>query len=1158
MPDPNQAFVRILINDKSPRQSIGAGFLVAPRLVLSCAHVILDALKLPENISQTLFLDFPFVDNQPLITAKVLKCYPELDNPHVGDIEDLVLLELTKEVAYVTPLALVVLPNDFNRPVKLTGFPKGKDEGVHLSGTLKGLTGEGRVQIDTEQGRGDVAPGFSGSAVYDIQENAVVGIVVIKDSYGGNVRAYMIPTVTVIKAFPQLEQLTRSLNPYKNGLSFQRPDVESFSRERRLRLIQLLESQPPQVLNKVIYVVNPPSSLIPSTSVPQSDRIYALLSWADTPFGCGLTQIETILEETIKPSIDYSSVPVITSKRLISRLPPVTRLFTDRTEVLSKLRKVLEQENIVAVTGLPAVGKTQATLQYIEKNKESYKTIIWLIGTSVSELEKTIEDFVSSLELFHAFSKDIRATYNTFIKWLQYNDGWLVVLDNLKSLDIARDIINLSTNGHIIITSRVSFRENFAEIHIIPFEGDNAALFFIRRAFQEFRQSSLCDIPPELVAQANNIIAKQLSRHPLVLEYSAALIAANHWDLNTFMDKLKARGKKLVLSENTPTNYDYPETLGITFKLCFDEVQAYDIVATDILRVCAFLSPELIPLEIFTCTGYELGDNIANAISEESRFDIALRILLRYSLIERDRKDITNISIQTIVQDIIREQMTREESFLWADRVINALNKLFPSPDFKSWNECNRLLAHTLRFAEEWISNYALTSKPVGCLLTRLAAYQFERGKLESVETFLLQAIEIFQHIGMDIYKDKADTRMWLAKLYECQGKFDDALINIDDSIRFYKNATSIENLDTAKALLVKGTIVQQYEKYSEAKKYYKSAILIIEKSCDQQSDERCRALYLLGGLYYEQGKYSFAKKFYEKSLNLLKDIPNRSDIIEANILNNLGLLYSDIGDIKNADATLQKAIAIWQTLDIEHHFEYGCAIHNLGRVYIFQGKDVLAEEAFEKALSIWNRGLSQDHHLNANSYDHLAVLFLKRGELEKAKRLIEESKKIRERVFGDKNSELGLSNYMEGVLFLCKENSISSALNAFIKAKVLIQKRGSRYHPYMIHVLIGIGECYFLMEDYEKSYNNFKEALKNLEKNQGYENPTAIDVYHCLAVTCRALRQNDKADEMYKNALKIAHKILEPTHPLIVSVTTDYASYLKEVGRKDDADKLK
>jgi V8-like Glu-specific endopeptidase/energy-coupling factor transporter ATP-binding protein EcfA2 len=227
----NQACVRILIDDKSPRKPIGAGFLISPNLVITCAHVVTEALNIADNTiekpTQTLFLDFSFVEQQPLKTAKVESWYPIKNDSRIGDIEDLALLRLSENVT-IPPLSLVPLSTYLNRTVHLIGFPKSKDEGIYLPASLRENTGEGRVQIDTDQGRGNIAGGFSGSPVYDIQENGVVGIVVSIDSYDGNVLGYMIPVTTIIKAFPQLDELSRSLNPYKNLLAFTEDDVEFF------------------------------------------------------------------------------------------------------------------------------------------------------------------------------------------------------------------------------------------------------------------------------------------------------------------------------------------------------------------------------------------------------------------------------------------------------------------------------------------------------------------------------------------------------------------------------------------------------------------------------------------------------------------------------------------------------------------------------------------------------------------------------------------------------------------------------------------------------------------------------------------------------------------------------------------------------------------
>ncbi len=224
----NHALIRILTDNENLRNPVGAGFLIAPDLVLSCAHVVLEALNLPswteEPPTNFIWFDFLYVDKQPLASAEIVGWFPVKETAQIGDIEDLVLLRLTTPVSSeIKPLSLVPLTQYFNRQVKLNGFPKGMNAGIFLSGVLKDINGEGRVQIDTEQGRGDVAGGFSGSAVYDLQENAVVGVVVSIDTYGDNVRAYMIPAITVLKAFPQLEQPKGTkLTVKKNRYSLQK------------------------------------------------------------------------------------------------------------------------------------------------------------------------------------------------------------------------------------------------------------------------------------------------------------------------------------------------------------------------------------------------------------------------------------------------------------------------------------------------------------------------------------------------------------------------------------------------------------------------------------------------------------------------------------------------------------------------------------------------------------------------------------------------------------------------------------------------------------------------------------------------------------------------------------------------------------------------
>ncbi len=219
MPKPNlnNAIVRILIEDSEPRQPLGAGFLVSPRHILTCAHVIIDVLDLPENTREApeglIYLDFPLLDDKQTLSATVYKWSPVKESAKGEFEEDICVLELSPETVLpdkAEPIPIIVLEQEahFNdRAVRMFGFPEDKENGDWLNGTLQGTIGNGWVQLESEVGRRGVLPGFSGTAIWDKEGNAVIGMMV--SIYAGEVdtSAYMIPAYKFIEVSPELEQL---------------------------------------------------------------------------------------------------------------------------------------------------------------------------------------------------------------------------------------------------------------------------------------------------------------------------------------------------------------------------------------------------------------------------------------------------------------------------------------------------------------------------------------------------------------------------------------------------------------------------------------------------------------------------------------------------------------------------------------------------------------------------------------------------------------------------------------------------------------------------------------------------------------------------------------------------------------------------------------
>lgn len=202
---------------------VGSGFLVSERYVLTCAHVVADALGI-EHTNQGcpqgwVELDFPIpaaqykpkIKDKPKIKAKVVfwRAISPCGKWEYGD--DIAGLEFEEELAdEISPVGLVTAGDPTNIFHAL-GFPIGYDDGVWTYGEFRGEQGTGWVQI-VVTGTSDyfVEGGFSGAPVWDDTSKAVAGIIVSAEPASQEQRtkvkaAFMIPTKVLINSWDYLQ-----------------------------------------------------------------------------------------------------------------------------------------------------------------------------------------------------------------------------------------------------------------------------------------------------------------------------------------------------------------------------------------------------------------------------------------------------------------------------------------------------------------------------------------------------------------------------------------------------------------------------------------------------------------------------------------------------------------------------------------------------------------------------------------------------------------------------------------------------------------------------------------------------------------------------------------------------------------------------------------
>ncbi|MBW4502168.1 MAG: AAA-like domain-containing protein [Scytonema hyalinum WJT4-NPBG1] len=187
---------------------VGAGFLVSPKYILTCAHVVADALGVARNIvekpEQAVSLDFPIVAAKQFFKARVVFWRPIHPDEFAEDIAGLELESSPPDA--VKPAQLVTSEDLWGHPFRVLGFPLKQPNGAWASGELRAGIGNGWVQLEDVKQQGyALEPGFSGAPIWDEKLVGIAGMAVAAEIARPDAKAaFMIPTKVLCEAWSEL------------------------------------------------------------------------------------------------------------------------------------------------------------------------------------------------------------------------------------------------------------------------------------------------------------------------------------------------------------------------------------------------------------------------------------------------------------------------------------------------------------------------------------------------------------------------------------------------------------------------------------------------------------------------------------------------------------------------------------------------------------------------------------------------------------------------------------------------------------------------------------------------------------------------------------------------------------------------------------------
>jgi tetratricopeptide (TPR) repeat protein len=642
------------------------------------------------------------------------------------------------------------------------------------------------------------------------------------------------------------------------------------------------------------------------------------------------------------------------------------------------------------------LAKTQIAVEYAYQARErsQYTHTLWINAASQEAMMTNFTALAEVLPDFPAQNEIDQQKLGAAIKrWLEHcQEHWLLIFDNADDLSLVQEYIPHQGNGSILLTTRANAVGSLAASIDVEKMGFVEGTHLLLHRAQRYAQAS-----DDEVNEAGNIVVA-LDHFPLALEQAGAYIEETGCSFGHYL-QLYQNHRNALLARRGAQATNYPASVATTWSLSFQKVEQAHPAAAELLQLCAFLAPDHIPEELLRDGAPYWPPVLQQGMADPLAFDRMLEALLAFSLIKRLAENHL-LSIHRLVQVVQLERMNLEEQRQWVERVVSAVNAVFPRDprnEIATWPQCLRYLEQAQacdRLTQQW----KLLLIEGADLLDRTGIYLHAHASYALAELLYQRALHIYEQYGEPEHSRVASSCNHLAILYREQGKYSEA------ELLFQRTLSIGEPIDAATALKGLAILRCLQGKYIEALPLFHRALHICEQCLGSEHPEVASSLSGLGNLYRMQGKLAEAEPLYLRTLHIYEQCLGSEHPEVASSLNNLGELYRELGRYPEAESLYHRALHIREQREGHEHPYIAFSLHGLGSLYCIQGRYIEAEPLYQHALSILVHVLEPDDPNIAETLQSFAALREAQGKSENAAFLYDRALTIYEKVYGQQH----------------------------------------------------------------------------------------------------------------------------------------------------------
>jgi len=319
-------------------------------------------------------------------------------------------------------------------------------------------------------------------------------------------------------------------------------------------------------------------------------------------------------------------------------------------------------------------------------------------------------------------------------------------------------------------------------------------------------------------------LAEELGDLPLALEQAAAYMEQTSMPLPEYLALFRRRRQEL-LGRGEPTAYQ--GTVDTTWQLAIEQVatiQPGGSGGVALLRLCAFLAPEAIPLDLLAAHPDVLPAELGAAAHDELVLQEVVAALYRYSLVDRDQ---AGLRVHRLVQAVIRTHLSQQEQDAWAALAIGLLDEAFPTQldEPATWPRCAQLLPHVLAAAD-----YAERQEAAGAAaatLHRATEYLSRRAEFRAAQAAGERALAIKEAVYGPDHPEVAGTLGNLGNVLEELGELAAARAVLERALTIFEGVYGPDHPEVAGTLGNLGNVLEELGELAAARAALERALTI-------------------------------------------------------------------------------------------------------------------------------------------------------------------------------------------------------------------------------------------------------------------------------------------------------------------------------------------